>query len=109
MSDPSVEAVVPAISSRIRQVMAQQGVPGLAIGIVRDQATVWSGGFGYADVASERAMDENTCVGIASISKTFTATAIMQLRDLGKLRLDDPVGRHIAEFAAVKNRFRGAD
>jgi D-alanyl-D-alanine carboxypeptidase len=105
MTDPSIEAVVPAISNRIRQTMAQMGIPGLAIGIVRDQTMPWSSGFGHADLASARAMDENTCVGVASISKTFTATAIMQLRDLGKLRLDDPVVHHIAEFGAVKNRF----
>ena len=109
MPDPSIEAVVPALSNRIRQVMARQGVPGLAIGIVRDQALVWSSGFGYADLASARPMDDTTSVGVASISKTFTATAIMQLRDLGALRLDDPVAQHIPEFTAVKNRFGRTD
>jgi len=105
MPDPAVESIVPGLSSRVRLLMKQQGVPGIALGIVRDQALVWSGGFGYADLAAVRPMDEHTLFGVASITKTFTGLAIMQLRDRGKLTLDEPVVRHIAEFAVVRNRF----
>src|SRR5262245_58463474 len=93
------------ILARVRETMERQGVPGLALALVRDQEVMWSGGFGYADVASARPMDERSAVGVASITKTFTATAIVQLRDLGKLRIDDPVMQHLPEFKAVKNRF----
>lgn len=105
MVDRSIDVVIPALTGRIRQAMAQQGIPGLAIGIVRDQEMAWSSGFGFADVAAARPMDENTSVGIASITKTFTAAAIVQLRDLGKLRLDDPLVQHLPEFSVVRNRF----
>jgi D-alanyl-D-alanine carboxypeptidase len=109
MPDSAVEATIPALSKRIRQLMSQQGVPGVSIGIVHGPELKWSGGFGYADLASGRPMDANTSVGVASITKTLTATAIVQLRDLGKLKLDDPVVRHIPEFKAVRNRFGSAD
>jgi len=102
--DAAIESVVPALSNRLRALMTQQGVPGVALGIVRDQALVWSAGFGYADIASGRPLDEHTLFGVGSITKTFTALALMQLRDRGALALDDPVVRHIPEFAAVRSR-----
>ena len=105
VSDPIVASVMARIDSRVRQIMAEQGVPGIALGIVHDQTVAWKGGFGFADIASARAMDAETICGVASITKTFTATAIVQLRDEGKLRLDDPIVRHIPEFKAVPSRF----
>ena len=104
-SDPMVASVMPRLEARVRQIMAEQAVPGIALGIVRDQNLAWQGGFGFADLAAARAMDADTICGVASITKTFTATAIVQLRDEGKLRLDDPIVRHIPEFKAVPSRF----
>jgi CubicO group peptidase (beta-lactamase class C family) len=63
---------------------AYRGLPGLSIAIVHDQDTVWSRGFGHADLDKKTATTPGTVYRIASISKTFTATAIMQLRDQGK-------------------------
>src|SRR5215831_784905 len=100
-----MDAVMPKLTARIHQVMAQQGVPGVALGLINNQEVMWSGGFGYADVAAGRAMDADTICGAASITKTFTATAIMQLRDQGGLSLDDPVGRYIPEIRKVRCRF----
>ncbi len=96
---------MPRITSRLNQLMAEQGVPGVALAIVHDQAVAFMGGFGYADIVAERAMTADTICAVASISKTFTASAIVQLRDKGKLTLDDPIVRHIPEFKAVHNRF----
>ena len=103
--DPVVDSVVPKLERRITQIVAQERPPGLAIGIVRDQELVWQRGFGLAEIASNRPVNQHTLFLVASISKTFTATAIMQLRDEGKLRLDDPIVRFIPEFSAVPNRF----
>jgi len=105
MSERLLEAVIPRLTDRVHQVMAQQGVPGVSLGVVRDQVLLWSGGFGYADVASSRPMDADTIFGVASITKTFTATAIVQLRDRGRLTLDDPVTRYIPEVKKVRCRF----
>src|ERR1700689_2049775 len=104
MADRLVDAVIPKLTDRVHQLMAQQGVPGVSMGIVRGADLLWSGGFGYADLATSRAMDADAIFGVASITKTFTATAIMQLRDKERLSLDDPVTRYIPEVKKVRGR-----
>lgn len=79
--------------------MAYRNQPGLSIGIGTDQELIWTRGFGYADVTQEVAATAKTIYRIASITKLFTATAILQLRDAGKLQLDDPVTKHLPWFA----------
>ena len=76
MADRALESVVPALSNRVRTLMREQGVPGVALGIVRDQALAWAGGFGYADLASARPLDEHSVFAVASITKTVTGLAI---------------------------------
>ena len=73
-------------------------LPGVAIGVVADQDLVWSAGFGFADTAAKLAMTPQTKFRMASHSKLFTATAVMQLREQGKLRLDDPVSKYLPWF-----------
>ncbi len=81
------------------------GVAGASLGIVAAGELVWSAGLGLADRATGRPADERTVYRIASITKTFTATAIVQLRDAGGLRLDDPLVEHLPEARAIRNRF----
>jgi CubicO group peptidase (beta-lactamase class C family) len=71
---------------------------GLSIAVVHDQAIVWSRGFGWADVDRKTPVTPDTRYRVASITKTFTATAIMQLRDAGKVRLDDRVQDYLPWF-----------
>lgn len=78
--------------------LAYRNLPGLSIGIVHDQDLIWSKGFGHADVERKVPATPGTIYRIASISKLFTSTAIMQLRDQRKLQLDDPVEKHLAWF-----------
>ena len=66
-------------------------LPGLSVGVVRDQELLWSKGYGLADTEREVQAGAGTIYSICSISKLFTAIAVMQLRDAGKLRLDDAV------------------
>lgn len=84
--------------------LAYKGVPGMVVGVVSDQRLVWAHGFGMADVAGKVPMSPKTKFRMASHSKLFTATAVMQLREQGKLTLDDPVSKHLAWFAVQKSR-----
>jgi CubicO group peptidase (beta-lactamase class C family) len=86
------------LAAWIEAQVAYRGWPGLAIGIVHDQELVWSRGFGWADPDRRLPAIPATRYRVASITKTFTATAIMQLRDAGRLRLDDEVQRHLPWF-----------
>ncbi len=75
-------------------------IPGLAIGIIRNGKLVYQKGFGFSDIESEIIMSPKTCFRIASISKTFTAVAIMQLVEQKKLSLDDKIEKYIPWFKA---------
>ena len=77
---------------------AYQEVPGMSYAVVRDQETVMSGGSGFADPATRRPATADTLYSICSVSKLFTSIAVMQLRDEGKLALNDPVARHLPWF-----------
>ena len=79
-------------------------VPGMAAGIVHDGEVIYSNTFGYADIRRKEKTKLTTCYHIASISKTFTATAIMQLTEQGKLQLDDKVGKHLSWFTSQKDK-----
>ena len=73
-------------------------IPGVSVGIVHDQDMAWSGGFGYAHMDRETPTTPETIHSICSISKLFTSIAVMQLRDTGKLRLDDAAELHLPWF-----------
>ena len=66
-------------------------LPGISAAIIEDQEIIWSGAFGKANMEADVNTEVNTICSICSISKLFTATAIMKLYDEGKLRLDDKV------------------
>lgn len=73
--------------------------PGLSVGIVYDQELIWSRGFGFGDLERHTPAAPNTIYRVASITKLFTSTAIMQLRDQGRLQLDDPVTKYLPWFS----------
>lgn len=105
MTNSGIGMVMSRMSDRILQLMEQQGIAVVSLAVVYDQEVAWAKGFGFADLVSARPMHEETLFGVASITKTFTAGAIMQLRDEGKLGLADSVARHVPEFNSVKSRF----
>ncbi len=95
---PEVASGIRLLEAWLESQLAYRGLPGLSIGIVHDQELVWARGFGFADVERQVPAAPDTIYRIASITKVFTATAVMQLRDAGRLQLDDPVERHLPEF-----------
>jgi CubicO group peptidase (beta-lactamase class C family) len=84
-------------------------LPGAAVGVVHGDELVWSAGVGFADVAARRRSSRRTLYRIASITKTFTAAAIMQLRDGGALSLDDPAVDHLPELERARSPFVSLD
>ncbi|MEP7274308.1 MAG: serine hydrolase domain-containing protein [Acidobacteriota bacterium] len=99
-NDPDVLGAERLFSAWIEGQIAYRGLPGIAIGVVSDQELVWAKGFGFADIKAKVPMTAATNFRMASHSKMFTAIAIMQLREEGKLRLDDPVVKHLTWFKA---------
>ncbi len=97
-TDPAVLGAERLFSAWLEGQIAYRGLPGIAVGVVSDQQLVWAKGFGFADLKARRPMSASTLFRMASHSKLFTATAIMQLREQGKLRLDDPVVKYLPWF-----------
>ena len=72
-------------------IMDRHGIPGAALAIVKDGKLLLAKGYGWANVTSGEPVLPDTLFGLASLSKTFTATAVLHLIDQGKLKLDDKV------------------
>ena len=70
----------------------------MVVGVVADQELVWARGFGFADIDENRPMALDTRFRMASHSKLFTATSIMQFREQGKVQLDAPVSDYLPWF-----------
>jgi CubicO group peptidase (beta-lactamase class C family) len=83
----------------IDSVVDFERLPGLSIAVVHDQELVYARAFGYADVDRRLRATPGTVYSICSMSKMFTAVAVMQLRDAGELNLDDPVSNYLPWFA----------
>ena len=97
-ADPEVQAQIDLFSAWVEGQIEIRGLPGIVVGVVSGDDLVWAKGFGYADVAARRPMTTDTRFRMASHSKLFTATALMQLREEGKVRLDDPVTDYLPWF-----------
>lgn len=89
--------------------LKQAGIVGGSFVFLKDNKVAASDYFGSANLAKNQPVDENTIYHWASNTKPFTGIAIMQLRDRGLLKLDDPVTKYLPELRAVHNRFGSMD
>jgi serine beta-lactamase-like protein LACTB len=91
------------IESAVTKFMASTHVPGLAVAVVENGEYEWASGFGLADVENNAPASEHTLFRLASISKSLTATAAMQLFERGQLDLDAPVQKYCPAFPAKQS------
>ena len=91
-----------------RQQVTDAGIVGASLVIVRDGKVESEEFVGYQEEATRRPVDRDTIFHWASITKTFTGIAIMQLRDRGLLTLDDPVVKYVPEVRQIHNPFGDA-
>jgi len=80
-------------------------IPGMATCIVRHGRIGWMGNYGWANIAEEIPVTENTMFNIASVSKTVTAAAIMQLWEQEEFRLEDPINNYLEGFEVIHPDF----
>src|SRR2546421_1854887 len=85
------------LSRRLRAAQATERAPSVAAAVFCGAELVWSDAVGLADVETAREATPETQYPIASITKTFVAASLFQLRDAGELALDDPLDRHLPE------------
>ncbi|MER8779283.1 serine hydrolase domain-containing protein [Mesorhizobium sp. M0977] len=90
----------PALLDQARVEMQCDGVPGIALGIYHNGCAA-TAGLGITNVLNPQPVGGDTLFQIASITKTFTATAVLQLVEQGRLHLDDPIRVHLPQFAVA--------
>lgn len=98
---PSSAAIAQAVDSLARAYVAQRGAPSVAIGVVRRGETIVMKGWGKADLENDVAATEHSVYRIGSVTKQFTAAAVMQLVEQGKVRLTDSIGAHLPTLPAA--------
>lgn len=92
----------PAIDRLVAAFMAERRVPGAAWGIVIDGELAHLGVAGHRELASTSPVTKDSVFRIASMTKSFTAMAILKLRDEGRLSLDDPAELHVSELRGLR-------
>jgi serine beta-lactamase-like protein LACTB, mitochondrial len=92
------ESEIASVDTAIAQEMLSQAAIGVALGIIRDGQIVYLKGYGLADREKNVPVSTNTMFRWASISKSVTAVAAMQLVAAGRLNLDDDIRKHVPEF-----------
>lgn len=105
-SDPDraakLRSAFPDIDRLMRNFAANSKVPGIAYGIIVDGRLAHIGTAGLRDVKTNAPVDSMTIFRIASMTKSFTAVAILQLRDEGGLSLDDPAEKYVPELKSLR-------
>lgn len=86
------------IDTYLREYVEKWQIVGLSAAVVKDGTIVFSAAYGQQNQATGQPATVNTLFHIASVAKTMTSTALMQLREQGKLDLDDPLFKHLPYF-----------
>ena len=102
MRTSQAQSVVDKIDQYIQARLAKSSVPGLAIAVVHNDTVLLSKGYGVT--GANTPVTANTPFAIASLSKAFTAMAIMQLVDANRISLDAPVIQYVPSFTTADNR-----
>jgi CubicO group peptidase (beta-lactamase class C family) len=95
------------LDAYIEEKMERSHIPGLAAAVIEQGEVAWSKGYGWADIERRITMSPDSLQNIGSISKTFVATAVMQLKEKGALQLGDDVGKYL-EFPVRNPNHRNA-
>jgi CubicO group peptidase (beta-lactamase class C family) len=97
-----IQAMFPVITRLFEAHAKSSNIPGLSFGIVVDGQLIHTGSFGYTDILKKIPATSKSVFRIASMSKSFACMAVLQLRDAGKLSLDDPAERFIPELSGLR-------
>ena len=93
-TEPVPAQTMAEYEAQLEALRAKYHIAGLSAIITKDQSIAWQKGFGVADIATNRAIIDSTVFHLASLTKPFAATVVLQLVDEGKVSLDDPVSKY---------------
>jgi CubicO group peptidase (beta-lactamase class C family) len=103
-SSPSVQSdagnFVQRADALVTRLVSAENVPGYAIAVIRNGNVIFKKGYGVTELERRgAAVDSQTVFGLASVTKTFTALALLMLVDQGKIKLDDPLSKYLSDLA----------
>jgi CubicO group peptidase (beta-lactamase class C family) len=101
-SHPSTTAALASAGVALAA-LARENIPGLQIAIIRNGQIVLDQGYGIREIDGRHPVESNTLFEIGSITKSFTAAAILQLKEGSKLRLSDRLGQYVSEYPRGKD------
>ncbi|GGP40930.1 serine hydrolase domain-containing protein [Saccharothrix coeruleofusca] len=102
LSAPDAAPTPAAIDAVVQQYRDATGLPGAAVAVTRGTEVVRAAGYGHTPAGDP--VTEHTAMAVASVSKSFTALAVVQLVEAGRVDLDDPVREHLPEFTMADPR-----
>lgn len=91
------------LEEKISAALKKSGAPSVSVAVVLDGKVAFAKAFGTADLAAHRAADVNTRYAVGSVSKQFTAAAILLLQEQGKLSLDDTVAKYFPNLTRARD------
>jgi D-alanyl-D-alanine carboxypeptidase len=98
--NPSVQFEGQSIDQMIADFMAERHIPGVTLAIVQAPYISRVTGYGVTDLETRRLASPNTLWNVGQLARAYTAVAIMQLVEAGKISLDDAVGKHVTDLPA---------
>lgn len=93
-----IEDRIPQIEEKIQDLIKTNSIPGVGIAIAKDGTIVYARGFGFADLENRVTFTSQTVSRIGSVSKTFTAVAVMQLAEQGRLDIGAEIQTYLPDF-----------
>ena len=100
---PRIKEALHVLDMWIQAELGYKRLPGISVAVVSDQDLIWSEGYGYANIEEQVPAKADTIYSICSISKLFTSVSVMQMRDAGKISLEDPLDDHLSWFKIVRS------
>lgn len=89
------DSIIEILNQKLDSISTKGPIKGFSVAIVDAVATLYTNGFGYADVSAKKSFTAQTTQNIASISKTVIGVALVKAQELGKLNLDDPIDKFL--------------
>jgi len=99
--NPLVQLDGQSVDQLIAAFMAERQIPGVTLAIVQAPYISRTTGYGLSDTATRRLASPKTLWNVGQMARAYTAVAMMQLAEAGKLKMDDPVGKHVPGLPAA--------
>ncbi|MDQ3069629.1 MAG: beta-lactamase family protein [Acidobacteriota bacterium] len=104
---PALDAVLATLDAELAADLAKDGVGGASIAVITGPGAVWTRHYGFADMAAKRAPTGDSVYRIGSITKQFTALALLRQVEAGRMRLSDPLEKYVPEMKGMRRRQDG--